>query len=137
MMENNFKYRVWDNDRKCFFNEDEVVLYPNGEISFFNADYDFADVLVEHCVGTCDKNEKPIYEGDIICKEFYDRPYSANAKSKMKNCLVYRCKNGQFAIKYKSDDYRYYSASCDNFLGNCELIGNIHENPNLMDNKDE
>lgn len=28
---NRLKYRVWDKERKCFFNDDEVVIYPNGE----------------------------------------------------------------------------------------------------------
>ena len=46
-----FKFRVWDKERKCFFNDDEVVIYPNGEESFFNADYDFTECVVEQCTG--------------------------------------------------------------------------------------
>ena len=120
-----FKYRVWDKERKCFFNDDEVVIYPNGEESFFNADYDFIECVVEQCTGLKDKNGKLIYEGDVI-------------KIYAKNRYAY----GIFQIKYDCDDCEYDMLDEEgNFIYQLqndktkyvEVIGNIHtENVDLL-----
>lgn len=96
------------------------------------------DLIIEQCTGLKDKNGKLTYEGDIISKEFTDRPFSSKAKSKIKNCLIcWDDGNGAFSLKCKSDNYRHYSAHHRNPFGDYEIVGNIHENPELLEKEDD
>ena len=115
-----FKFRVWDKERKCFFNDDEVVIYPNGEESFFNADYDFTECVVEQCTGLKDKNGKLIYEGDIVQMSY---PYYPQNKYLVKwgdCCWELWLKNGFVYIIYEKMSL------------SMEVIGNIHKNKDLL-----
>lgn len=118
------KYRVWDKERKCFFNDDEVVIYPNGEESFFNADYDFTECVVEQCTGLKDKNGKLIYEGDII----------ELTQARNKGWML---RGTRLEIKYSIDRYcgfgfDYGYALTEKCAKNCIVIGNVHENSDLL-----
>jgi len=116
-----FKFRVWDKERKCFFNNDEVVIYPNGEESFFNADYDFTECVVEQCTGLKDKNGKLIYEGDVLKDWRYD---------------VFRIVfNDEYAQFLSKDADGFVSPIEADVMENCEIIGNIHEKPDLLGDK--
>lgn len=124
-MQDRFKFRVWDKGRKCFFNDDEVVIYPNGEESFFNADYDFTECEVEQCTGLNDKNGKLIYEGDIVrvieqcMTNTLDRSYP----------MLFNEKTARFGFKHP-DGHFFYFTNDDDF--SYEIIGNIHENADLL-----
>ena len=121
------KYRVWDKERKCFFNDDEFILYPDGEESFFNADYDFAETVVEQCTGLKDKNGKLIYEGDILGGIYggyiawCDEEKSFQMFSPSHECMS--CSGDVLWQEITEDD------------GNLEVIGNIHENKDLLGDK--
>jgi uncharacterized phage protein (TIGR01671 family) len=129
-MNDRFKFRVWDKERKCFFNDDEVVIYPNGEESFFNADYDFTECVVEQCTGLKDKNGKLIYEGDIV-KTNFDRDAVIGVISWCgKELRYYLNTTDYFDNKYVTD-YEIYQTE------NYEVIGNIHENADLLENNND
>lgn len=145
-MNDRFKFRVWNvQDQEYIYlsliNKDRLsdFAYFADEVT---PDYDEQvkcsesncwALIIEQCTGLKDKNGNLIYEGDIVTKEFTDRPFSNKAKSKMKNCSVYWHKKGEFLFKYKNDKYKYYSVPYDSFIGDCEIIGNIHENPELLE----
>ena len=130
-MKERFKFRVWDNERKCFFNDDEVVLYPNGEESFFNADYDFTECIVEQCTGLKDKNGKLIYEGDIVEIMVWDDYSEDMIETKGK---VYWSKEDASFLIFVSYDGEYSLNSQETFYGQeIKVIGNIHENKELLD----
>lgn len=120
-----FKFRIWDKGRKCFFNDDEVVIYPNGEESFFNADYDFTECVVEQCTGVKDESEDLIYESDIV--ELDDGTELVNA------VIEWDGNAGCWNIRTYDTIYTF-----DNLYGNkMRVIGNIHENPELLEKSNE
>ena len=109
-MESRFKFRAWDSIAKEYI-FDSYALYE-----LFVNDLDDS-YQVEQCTGLRDKNGKLIYEGDIVrvdSKVNYIDPLT----------LVVVFHNGAFMVG-------------DRFIDNnskfMEIIGNIHENPELLE----
>ena len=142
-MNDRFKFRVWDKEN---FNYLEFEGFKKGEIEFnFDIDtnsiwieFDHNKYILEQCTGLKDKNDKLIYEGDIVkFGEFYDNEWNSFDIGK-----VYW--GGKF-------DYPAFELQCStvdfdmsNGLSyifdsglNIEIIGNIYENPELLEVKNE
>ena len=126
MNKNRFNFRVWNTIAKVYVdgyikNNGQFVL---DEFSFeekFGDDWDYIteeeNNIVDFCTGLKDKNGRLIYDGDIVQTE---------------NCFIYiirwRESSGNWAAFstlgdwwniYKPEEY--------------EIIGNIHENGELLD----
>lgn len=101
--------------------------------------------------GLIDKNGKEIFEGDIVkTQERYDRPYSKNRKSKRHIGVVeYQIHSGsgfhnsktgkwdrymEYAAEWivKVQDYGKFTYGSWGDFWDCEVIGNIHDNPELL-----
>ena len=76
-----------------------------------------SDLITMQFTGLHDKNGKEIYEGDIGLFDCMG--------GKIKTTIVW---NG-FAARYERDDIPYLAGGID---GQCEVIGNIYENPELL-----
>ena len=77
-----------------------------------------------------DKNGKSIFEGDVV---IYDNsPYNAYCEP-IRGVIAWR--NGSLCFKYKPWSSVMYRALCsdDFFAAKCEIIGNIHDNPELLE----
>ena len=118
------KFRVWE-ERENAYDTWSYILGANGNL-FRNAygaliGCDKKDYIVERYTGLKDKNGQEIYEGDIVEYDWYIR----NGKS-------YRVKE-----KVVFDDMG--ARVCGhNRIRNCsgvEVIGNIHENADLLVDK--
>ena len=96
--------------------------------------------------GLTDKNDKKIFKGDIVkTQPFYDKPYSDKRKSKefigvvkyktkiFKGNKYYskQCFHGEWGLEFYEDFGKYTHYSWGE-LWNCEVIGNIHDNPELL-----
>lgn len=147
-MKREIKFRAWDKVHECYLYDVQgaydtlsgCVKYENGE----NAVYDeecFAGFLdndqyvVEQYTGLTDKNGQKIYEGDIlrvttgedgesyvaIVKWFGDEDYPAFDLEGIPAAWNYDA--NAFATIFQSG------------VETCEVIGNIFENPELLEGK--
>lgn len=124
-MEDRFRFRAWNKIKQSYdYDIQECKKIPlsnsNKEKCFacFQSYLDNQDVLkIEQCTGLKDKNGKLIYEGDIVRAD--SRVYNVEALT-----LVIRFHNGAFMAG-------------DRFIDNnsifMNIIGNIHENPELLE----
>ena len=131
-MNDRFKFRVLDKNKNKYVKSGYIAIDEFGDLREFCdkrydnvcADIDQCDnYIVEFFTGLSDINGKLIYEGDIV--RFNEKHWSPNQKQ-----LVEWNKKttgwNPFA-NYDSDCGIYF---CEN---KCEVIGNIHENPELME----
>ena len=118
------KFRVWDNERNAMFNSKSVDIdFFEGKIEITSDTIRYDEVYTDEIkdfelmqyVDCKDKNNKEIYEGDIVkTKEHIGQ-------------IIYS--KGMFFIDVKEDFYLpVYNVS--EFM---EVIGNIYENPELLD----
>ena len=132
---NDFKFRGYDTEyEKMTYFDDEDYLLSYGQILRskieWNYDYDeerlgYEDVnnkiILMQYTGLHDKNGKEIYEGDIV---LITRP-----------CILEKGEvkfiNGCFAIKSKDTLLMLYQCEINNFK--LEIIGNIYDNPDLLE----
>jgi len=113
-MNDRFKFRAWDERTKTCFNN--AMIETLAPISTWVKN----GWVVEQCTGLKDKNGRLIYEGDIM-KLDSEQPGIHIAK------VIYR--NGCFGLSAKK------WVSPFNFLQprRWKKIGNIHENPELLE----
>lgn len=83
-------------------------------------EYLFSDVELMQFTGLYDKNGKEIYEGDILKGNFHTP------------IQVY-FSNGQFKANVIGKDKQGELTWHGDLLGRTEIIGNIHENPELLE----
>lgn len=127
---------------KHFIVKDEFMDWGLGGLH----SYKVIPETIGQYTGMTDKNGKSIFEGDIIrTQPFYDKPYSDKRKSKQFIGVVEwktRKFNGNdvypeqiFEAKWNvcfSEEFgKYVHSSWSDFWG-CEVIGNIHDNPELL-----
>lgn len=129
------KFRTWHTELGRYLKDNEFYINPDGSVysvfesydnkirktdyieNFSRDDFDEGYIIVEQCTGLKDKNGKEIYEGDIVEYDWYVR----NDKSYgVKEQVVF----DDMGARLGNDRIRNCS--------NVEVIGNIHENDNLL-----
>ena len=121
------EFRAWDIKRKTY-NHEELLLAPNGDIlasRWQELREPESIYILEQYTGLKDKNGREVYEGDIVR---YGRRLRGIVPPESHTEIVsWRfgeeeyypcCTTSGFYLPYSEDGY--------------EVIGNIHENPELI-----
>lgn len=132
------RYRVWvKTEKRIVFSDDILSIdYENKEIVtqqvyFVNGlpddrdiyCYDFDEIELMQSTGLKDKNGKGIFEGDIVkmAKDVYSEPTYYE---------VVRHRGGAYRLESKQHGCELWLRHTD-----CEVVGNIYENPELLEDK--
>lgn len=136
-MSREIKFRAWDEKRKTYrefgtykfgllLDDHEGVMESTGYDSYdspCNFESLSDHIILEQYTGLKDRNGKEIYEGDIMHSEQW------NPKS-----YVVIFEDGAFG--FSAPSVPYYMNSL-HYLEKFEIIGNIHENPELLESLNE
>lgn len=121
-MNDRFKFRVWDKERKRYTSVMPVVLCVDGnarEIAM--QDNSDGQYVIEQCTGLRDKNGRLIYEGDIL-------QYTDANGFKIQQEVVWDDENARFAhiVDWGCFD-RTFSPLEREICAQKEIVGNIHK----------
>lgn len=113
------KFRAWLPDAKAMIEVGLMEFFTDGSIHV-NEEHPTPHIIIMQSTGLCDKNGKEIFEGDIVS--------GASGGSTGKYKVMYYDKTASYEC-YGLDNTRLdplYQVS------DCEVIGNIYENPDLL-----
>ena len=126
-MDREIKFRIWDKiynkmrEVKAinwWFDEGDIQSIEYIDEDHVDRRHDKDDVILMQYTGLKDKNGKEIYEGDIIKRTLDDE------------CGIVGFERGTFVISDKVGDLYGFLRS---WYTTVEVIGNIHENPELLE----
>jgi uncharacterized phage protein (TIGR01671 family) len=128
------KLRAWDKELKQMIYED-FYINCNGEPGYPDHDGNWQDFsekwIVMQSINLLDKNNKEIWEGDIV-QMTYEYPYKVFT-------FIYEVKWDNNAASFRpfADDFYWsdFESNWDNkrvYSKDIEVIGNIHANPDLL-----
>jgi uncharacterized phage protein (TIGR01671 family) len=138
-MSREIKFRAWSPDNKRMFLVEQLRFYGDELAAFEFADdlYNARDIVMQY-TGLKDKNGTEIYEGDILGSD--DGEWQDNDETWLQyiaGIVTWWDNNGRFHL---SDDLEGYMGD-DDYADvpmewvKYEVIGNIHENPELLKGK--
>lgn len=124
------KFRVWNDLLKNYLPDDSVCILPNGDIVLYNlaamiaaykrpSDMLEGENIVEQFTGLKDKNGTEIYEGDILIDD----------TGEPIEYWVVKFSDGGFVGECAGVAEPLFE------LTNLEIAGNIHKNPELLEEK--
>uniref|UniRef100_UPI00403FA5A6 YopX family protein n=1 Tax=Lentilactobacillus hilgardii TaxID=1588 RepID=UPI00403FA5A6 len=117
-MSRQIKFRIWDKKEHVMDVPTAIGFDDSGEIDSVNTYYKYLwgdEFLLEQFTGLKDINDQEAYEGDIVSLDPDEPP-----------CQIVFAE-GKFEIVGNGIVYDLGEEFMD-----CEIIGNIHENPELL-----
>lgn len=135
------KFRAYDRERKEYLSAGNIFLSinsgknPNDSVLYLdvlNSPNKYASrFVIEQFTGLFDKNGKEIYEGDIVKTPLLDPIFGDILSDAFDNAPI-EFSNGSFVVSYYNGNHKIY---IQDLYDKIEVIGNIHENPSLISDK--
>ena len=127
-MNREIKFRVYISKYKILDTPD-IINFNTQEVKYDSDYYSLDDIELMQYTGIKDKKGKEIYEGDIVLIRI--------DKTNILHKTIVKFKHGAFIADIISDnDYIYlfhFGFNKDDF----EVVGNIYENPELLEGKND
>lgn len=128
------EFRAWDNRQNKYLNPDDVSISADGFITVSNVDGKHSRAvqppgdlspwfIIEQYTNLKDKNGTEIYEGDVVKVEGDGEIYRVE--------WIY----SGFGLEPRYNSPRYPILGNVKLRKKIEVIGNIHENPELLEEK--
>ena len=136
----NIKFRAWNEDIKEMVyniipinNKEYITIedWDDGWDTGTSVEYFYFPVM--QYTGLQDKNGKDIYEGDIIEQDYDDKLKNINYRRYQ---VVWYNEKGRFDLSYSLDNDDIFGCGLDKEWfkdRNTRIIGNIYENPELLE----
>ena len=143
-MNREIKFRIWDVENKEMLKVQELDFEPTfygGRIAIrpdqYNDYFDTEDMILMQYTGLHDKNEKEIYEGDII--EFSYDIFTGNFDTKVGIGTIEFLDGAFYIIPFEIEGKRVDDIENEEWfllytvnMDTLEVIGNIYDNPELL-----
>lgn len=124
------------------FNLDTITDENFNKIVKSYIDYDYKLISIEQSTGLKDKNGKLIYEGDILdlyvsSKKLYryQVKYEIGSFMLVSQDEIFDFPNVWNDYVYPLSQLYYEYQNEEDYIYQCEVVGNIYENPELLENK--
>jgi hypothetical protein len=115
------KFRAWDKINKDMFNVESINFQERRVYKDTVSYRNFEDIDLMQCTGLKDKNNKEIYEGDIV--------FLHGSKYK----VIFKTEGARFVLR--NNEFELEITFINNNNKRMEVLGNVYENPELMEDE--
>ncbi len=147
-MNREIKFRAWDKEKKrMIFGPTQDSNHSSSWVfTMYESQKDILDqIVLMQYTGLSDKNGKEIYDGDVIMyfreeiksKKLYKcpltgkiMPHSTSSEQKAIYEVKWKNEDACWSPFHSRLDSYFYLGGCE--LDELEIIGNVHENPELL-----
>ncbi len=141
-MSREIKFRAWDKEQECLLSWGELMdvrynerwFVDNTDKNYINCIFNDSDYVLEQYTGIRDINGEEVYEGDIIIFNNSEIGGGITKGEVIWNTDLTLCGLGWHLWVFETNIPKHHSGFMGmDWLGIVEVVGNIHKNPELLE----